>query len=153
MRAQALGFKITVVGAAAGAIIGNLDKVSAHLLVVPALAAIFFDFVITSYSFSIKRIGHYIRTELEPVFRTGFQLPERFQMWEEFIGLPSSRQRFSMIGNVGLTGLATFAAGVGLFAPYRPVLTPVLLTLLVGLVIADILTHLRPGAFMNKGEQ
>lgn len=76
IRTQVIGFKITFVTALIGFFIskllsdieksGELDGYNFYLLIIPALASIFFDFLIYSYSFSIKRIGLYIRFELEP---------------------------------------------------------------------------------------
>lgn len=61
IRAQIIGFKITFISSGIGLIIAGRNTVPQTLLIVPALAAIFFDFLIQSYSFSIKRIGRYCR--------------------------------------------------------------------------------------------
>ncbi len=69
IRAQVVGFKITFVSASIGLILANSDKVPNKLLIIPALAAIFFDLLLNSYSFSIKRIGSYLREYFEPILK------------------------------------------------------------------------------------
>jgi hypothetical protein len=113
IRTQIIGFKITFVSAAVGVISTNLDKVPTILLTVPAFAAIFFDFLIHGYAFSIRRIGYYCRKHLEPIFKKEFKLPEEFLLWEEFlVKEPYMRQTFAFSGNFGLTVLT---CAVGLF--------------------------------------
>src|SRR5579859_6081320 len=67
IRAQIIGFKITFISTAIGLVLASSNRGSQMTLIVPAFAAIFFDFLIQSYSFSIKRIGRYCRENLEPV--------------------------------------------------------------------------------------
>ena len=70
IRARVIGFKITLVSAGVGIIVANLKGgVPPALLVVPAFAAMFFDLLMHSYSFSIKRTGYYCRKHLEPLIR------------------------------------------------------------------------------------
>ena len=97
IRAQVIGFKITFVSAG---IAVNPEKLPPVLLAVPAFAAIFFDFLIESYSFSIKRIGYYCRNHLEPCIRSCLQLDESFLLWEEFMHQPGAGQVFAIVGNL-----------------------------------------------------
>lgn len=147
VRAQAVGFKITFVTAATGFIVKDVKDLAPILLIVPAFAAIFFDFVISSYSFSIKRTGYYIRKHLEPLLRTSHDLQPEFVTWEQFIASREARQSLSLLGNLGLTLLSVAAASVGLFFPYRGGLSLALLAALVVLFAVDIWTHLVPRRF------
>ena len=144
IRAQVIGFKITFVTTAIGLIGTNLDRIPSALLVVPAFASIFFDFLINSYSFAIKRIGYYIKTELEPELRNIYKTPKSVLLWEEFLRDKRMRPKFALIGNVGLTVLAISAAVVGLCIPFRPLVSPALMTLLALFVIIDFTVYLIP---------
>lgn len=70
IRAQVLGFKFTFVTASLSLLAANIEKIDKALFVMPAFSAIFFDFIIYSYSFSIKRIGCYTRDYIEPALKT-----------------------------------------------------------------------------------
>jgi hypothetical protein len=117
LRAQIIGAKVTFVSTALGVIAANLDKVDNALLIVPAFAAIFFDFLVNSYGFSIKRIGWYCRSYLEPLLKVGHTIPKEVLLWEEFLSQPGTKQALSVSGNLGITILA---AGVGVVALLRP---------------------------------
>jgi len=149
LRSQIIGFKITFVGAGVGVILPNLDKLSPALLVVPAFAAIFFDFLIVSYSFSIKRLGFYCRHHLEPVLRSGFGMPERVLLWQEFLQQPRARQVLSIIGNLGLSILVAVAAAVGVILSSSVPLGTFLLVVLGGLLALDGWAYLVPNRFRN----
>ena len=127
IRAQITGVKITAVGAGIVAIAANKDKgVPQQLLVIPAFAAIFFDLLINSYSFSIHRIGTYCRDHLERVLKMSYALgpdkllnqskEEKFQLWQEFLGTGKYRHGFSQLADIGLTGLAVAIASLSLNA-------------------------------------
>ena len=66
IRAQIIGFKITFVSGGIGVAAAQIDRVPGYVLLLPAFAAVFFDILITSYSYSIKRTGYYIGAHLEP---------------------------------------------------------------------------------------
>lgn len=68
-RTQVIGFKITFVTAGVGLIVANTDKVSTRLFLLPALAAIFFDLLVISQNFAIKRAGYYCLKHVEPIIR------------------------------------------------------------------------------------
>jgi hypothetical protein len=140
IRAQVIGFKITLTSAAVGLVVANHDRLSPLLLTIPAFAAMFFDFLILSYTFSIKRIGLYCRDQLEPII---FTHRESFLPWEEFMGRPESRQIFSWFGNMGITTLATIPAVVSLFIPFRWRLSVPLLFALIGFLAVDFLSSFR----------
>jgi hypothetical protein len=114
-----------------------LELISTGSLI-PAFAAIFFDFLINSYSFSIKRIGSYIRNELEPILKTGYELPKDTPLWEEYLKFPETGQNLSFVGNLGLTLLAITAAVIGLCIPFHPILSSILLIVLVVLLVFDL---------------
>ena len=123
IRAQVIGFKITLVSAGIGIVAAGLkDGIPKELLVIPAFAAIFFDFLLCSYSFSVKRIGLYVRTYVEPVLRSGAAWPVESErpLWEEFMVKAEVRQRFSMIGNLGITGLAALIGCISLLPSVSP---------------------------------
>ena len=138
IRAQIIGFKITFISTAIGLVLASSNRGSQMTLIVPAFAAIFFDFLIQSYSFSIKRIGRYCRENLEPVI-----FPQNagvsFSSWEEFMSSPQNRQSYSMIGNLGITILAVVPAIAALFSPFRlPVSLPILFVLIIFLTIDGV---------------
>ena len=150
IRAQVIGFKITFVSAAIGLIVANLERVPNQVLVIPAFAAIFFDSLINSYSFSIKRIGFYCRHYLEPTFRRSVSWPASSPLWEEFMKLPDVRQYYSVIGDLGITGVAVISAGVALFLPFRLWISLPLLLLMVFFFLWDIRAFLRVGQVFSK---
>ncbi len=140
IRAQIIGFKITFTSAVVGLIVANGNKIPLVLLTIPAFAAIFFDFLIQSYTFSIKRIGLYCREHVEPLI---FGQRASFLPWEEFMSKAEHRQRFSWFGNMGITTLVAIPAVVALFKPFRwHVSVPLLLALLSSLAI-DFLSSFR----------
>ena len=108
IRAQIIGVKIAFVTASLGFVVGLEQGQSYDLIVVPALASIFFDYLIISYGISIKRIGYYSRTYLEPKLRSGLSSndpswPFDDPFWEEAMSLKPMRQHFAGLGNMGLT--------------------------------------------------
>lgn len=137
-RAQIIGFKITFISTAIGLILANSNRGFQIALIVPAFAAIFFDFLIQSYSFSIKRIGRYCREHLEPVVfpkNTGGS----FLSWEQFLSSPQNRQSYSTIGNLGITVLAVIPAIAALFSLFRlAVSLPILSALIIFLAIDGV---------------
>jgi len=137
IRAQVIGFKITFISAAIGLIGTNVDKVPKMFLVIPAFAAIFFDFLINSYSFSIKRIGFYIRKYIEPLLKNASDLPGEFLLWEEYLKSPETDHGLSFIGHFGITLLAIGIAVIALFLPFRLILSSSLLIILVVFLIFD----------------
>ena len=110
IRTQVIGVKITLVSGAMGLVVANLDKVPAYVAVFAAVAGLFFDLLIQSYSFSIKRIGFYIRHTLEPILRSHNAWPADRFLWEEFVAQPKARQVLTSWGHAGLSVLAILAA-------------------------------------------
>lgn len=147
IRTQVIGFKITFVSAAIGLIGTNVDKVPKIFLVIPAFAAIFFDFLINSYSFSIKRIGFYIREYLEPLIKNTCQFPDDFLLWEETLKSTKNKQSLSFIGHFGITLLAMGLALVALFLPFRPILSSILLIILTFFLAFDLWAFKSPYRF------
>lgn len=151
LRAQLIGFKITFVSTAIGIIVANIGKLSPLLLFIPAFAAIFFDFLIESYSFSIKRIGHYCRNHVEPFIRKQKRLDKSFLLWEEFMGKPETKQIFTVVGNFGITCLAVVPAIFSLLFPFDFKTSAPLFILLLILLIYDVHTFLRIGRIQQSG--
>ncbi|WP_022663622.1 hypothetical protein [Desulfospira joergensenii] len=105
IRSQIIGIKIAFVATSLGFVFGGKDGPQYVLLLVPAFASIFFDFLIISYGISIKRIGYYCRTYLEPKIRKMIKWPSDEPLWEEAMGLKEMRQHFAGFGNIGLTAI------------------------------------------------
>lgn len=110
VRAQMIGFKITAVGAGIGLILANMDKVPAELLFLPGFAAVFFDLLISSCGFSIKRIGFYCREHLEPILKEAHAWPIEHPLWEGFLDQPGTKQLLSTVGDLGITALSAAPA-------------------------------------------
>lgn len=137
-RIQIIGFKITFVSASLAFAAANLQRIPNAVLALPAFAAVFFDFLVNSYSFSIKRIGFYCRVHLEPILRKEAGLPLACPLWEEYLMHPRMRQMLSFSGNLGLTLLASAVAVAGLTNPFRPVISSASLAALGTLLFFDI---------------
>lgn len=139
LRAQIIGLKITLVSGALGYLLSHQDTVRPIVLTIPAFAAVFFDLLINSYSFSIKRLGVYCYEHLEErVFKSSVSLPADFLLWQDFLRSPQTQQRFSVTGNIGLTALAAVPAVYGLFADLATPFAVLGTVALVGLVLYDL---------------
>jgi len=147
IRAQILGFKFTFITASMAIIVVNLKEpgLDCAILVIPALAAIFFDFIICSYSFSIKRIGCYVREIIEPELKKNFS--NNFIMWQEYLTQPKTKQYLSIYGNISVTILSVVIGIIGIFANYRPILSPLLFCVLVVFTIMDVIAYREPLRF------
>ena len=93
IRAQVIGIKIAFVSASFGFIF-SVDNPKYELLLLPAFAAVFFDFLIVSYGYSIKRIGYFCRYYLEPKLRKGSKWPDEDPFWEELMRVKKMKQHF-----------------------------------------------------------
>lgn len=144
IRSQVIGFKITFVSAAIGIIGTNLDKIPNALLVVPAFASIFFDFLINSYSSSIKCLGTYIKKYIEPALKSTNNLNKDFPLWEEFLEKEKTKKALPIIGNLGLTFLATGVAIIGLLLSFQLILSVTLIILLCIFFALDLKVYLNP---------
>ena len=114
IRSQILGFKITFVSAFVG-VLGSMDSVDELLYVIPAVASVCFDYIIYSYSFSIKRIGAYVRETIEPQLKISGHIPKEFLLWQEFLTQKRTKQNLVMYGNLGITILSSIPAFYILF--------------------------------------
>ena len=155
IRAQVIGFKITFVSAAIGFIFANIknEELTGELLCIPAFAAIFFDLLITSYSFSIKRSGFYVRNYLEPIIHEDFGFTDDFLLWEKFMVTKSTKQNLSFWGNLGITILTCIVAVVGTisFSKYQFGLIQVLLIISLALLfVYDVVSYGKPRKYFNK---
>jgi hypothetical protein len=136
IRSQIIGFKITFIATLIGAMsaiyaskgLGDptdkqllfLQVLFSVLFVVPAFSAIFFDFIIYSKSFSIKRIGYYIREHIEPVMKSSKVIPDNFVLWEEYLEQPITKQHYAQYGNIGLTLMTFFVALIPIYLAFSP---------------------------------
>ena len=150
IRSKIIALKITAVSAGIGLIYANIGKVDSNLLLVPAIASVFFDLLINSYSISIKRIGFYCKFFIEPNLLPEKSLPERFIYWEDFVSQKELKQLFSMLGNLGLTGIIiVIALGGGIET--LPVYLRITVTLVLSILfIMDIYAHCYPAKKLNK---
>ena len=112
----------------------------------PAFAAIFFDLIIASYNFSIKRIGHYLGHVIEPELKTKHPTPRL--LWEEYMQLPQSKQVVANLGNLGITLLVSIVAAWVLLA--HPSIEAIsMLVVLAALLVIDCGVVLRPKTLAN----
>ncbi len=142
IRAQVMAFKITSAAAAIGILAKYDDTLDYALFTISALAAVCFDFIIYSYSFSIKRIGCYTRDVIEPALKKHGRMPEEMKLWQKFLTEKRTKQTLSQFGNLGVTGLTVLLAAVSLFFPYRRVVSVPLLAALVVFFATAILIAL-----------
>lgn len=66
------------------------------------------------------------------MLRESIELPDGFLLWQEFLRLPGTRQRFSAIANLDLTALALLPGIYGLFSPVHPLVSICVLQVLLG---------------------
>ena len=147
IRSHVIGFKITFVGAGVALIAANLSSLPQQLFLVPGFAAIFFDLLVHSYSYSIKRTGFYCRWHLEPILRQGYSFPGKHPMWEEFMALPDAGKNVSVLGNLGITALAIVPAVVVLLRSSGWTTSLPLLLVLAALFLYDVYALLTPVRF------
>lgn len=144
IRTQVIGFKITFVTALIGFFAskllsdiehgGEFNNLNYYLLVIPAIASLFFDFLIYSYSFSIKRIGSYIKFELEPILKEKC-LESRIVLWQEYLDHSFNNQKLAKIGNLGLTIISVIIAII----PIVLLNTQMLLTILAIIIFSFLI--------------
>ena len=142
IRSQIIGFKITFITATIGLMATHIMSLDKVLFIIPAFAAICFDFIICSYSFSIKRIGCYTRDHIEPALKAQGDIPHDFIPWQEFLTDSKTRQELAFYGNIGLTLLTVVIGTISLFFPFRLFISSSLLFALLVFVVMDILAHL-----------
>jgi len=144
IRAQVIGFKITFVSASMGLLASRFEQIPNTLLIIPAIASIFFDFLINSYSFSIKRIGFYLWETLEPQLKEEAQIPNYLPLWQSYLKDRKTGQILSLIGNFGITIIASIAAIIALLFPVHKLLSPSLIGLIIILLGLDLWSFLKP---------
>lgn len=144
IRAKAIEIKITFVSVTVGLILASSIKLPMFLMAIPSFAAIFFDFLINSYSVSIKRIGFYCRTYIEPKLRQAFFWANKEPLWEEFMNQSNMKQKLSLIGNLGLTAIVMVPTIFALFGSFKWIISLPLVLALVILFVCDLLVHLQP---------
>lgn len=142
IRSQILGFKFTFISGLTALLFAN--KIDNQLLVLPAFSAIFFDFIIYSYSFSIKRIGCYTREHIEPALTASESLPENFPMWQEYLLQDKTKQKLSMYGNFGVTILTIVMGLIALVYYFDSLISPVLMIALLLFTMMDYMAYRMP---------
>jgi hypothetical protein len=150
IRAQIIGFKITFVAAFIGLLGARLAEAGNLLFAIPGFAAVSFDLLVISYTFSIKRTGYYCRHYLEPVLRAPEEGAQDVVLWEQFMASPEAGANVSFLGTLGLTFLAV---AVGLVAALRPGLTfwSVLVSLaLLAATVWDVVAFQKPNVFSKR---
>ena len=153
LRSTIVGLKITIVSAAIGYIIANTERSEWVLLVVPAFAAIFFDFLINASSLAINRKGSYCAAILEPKLRAATQdWPGDHLLWEEQIGCMPRRQLLPLFANAGMTVLAAAPAVLVLTQPGTDAVARSLLLLLALGIVAVVFTHYKVGLAAYRRE-
>ena len=150
IRSKIIGFKITFLSASIGLIYANMERVDSNLLLIPAFASFFFDLLINSYSISIKRIGFYCQYYLEPVFNYLSDKPTDFIFWEEYVNQKPIRQKFSMIGNLGLTFIMVVLSAYNALITLSAHLSLFIITILVLTFMIDLYSHLYPRKKLKK---
>lgn len=151
IRAKIIGFKLTFVSAAIGLIFANIHNgVNPNLLIIPAVASIFFDLLINSYSISTKRIGYYCRYYLEPGLIVPERIPNDFQLWESFVNQKNVKQNFSMFGNIGITFIIIATASINGFLTLDIELSSGLTIFLIILFCIDVYAHTHPTKKIDK---
>lgn len=150
IRAQVIGFKITFITAAVVLIAAEMGPLGARFLAAPAFAAVFFDFLICSYGFSIKRIGFYIRVHLEPELKNGRHLPKDLLLWQAYLTDDRTRQRLSFYGHLGLTVLMVLLGSLGLWLDGGIKIAAPLLAALWVLTSIDIVAYRSTEQFGNR---
>lgn len=153
IRAQVIGFKVTAISTAMGILVANSGEIDEAIFVVPAFAAVFFDCLIYSYSFSIKRIGFYIRYHIEPELKGLKNMPRDFTQWQQFLTDPERDQKLSTVSNFGLTAITIGVAIPFLIMPFRPFISTPLLATLVLFLILDIYAIQSPKKFKPKPQK
>ena len=133
IRAQIIGVKIAFISASFAFIFGAKSP-QLELLVIPAFTAVFFDFLIIGYGYSIKRIGYYCRNYLEPKLRQETNWPDEDPLWEEAMGSKIMRQHFSRAGNIGMTTIVCASAAM-ILIPETKVTNFNWIFLLLGIVL------------------
>jgi hypothetical protein len=107
IRAQLFGFKVIFVGSAMGIVLANANNIPKIVHFIPAFAATFFDLLITSTTYSIKRTGAYCRNHIEPTIRESSHLPSSLPLWEEQFLISTGMERvLLLISNLGISLLA-----------------------------------------------
>ena len=144
IRAQVIGFKITFVTAAVGLIGTKIQDIDPILFVIPAFASIFFDFLIYSYSFSIKRIGSYVRDYVEPALTKHGHMPADFVQWQDFLTQPKTKQNLALYGNFGFTLIIVLVGIISTFIPFRAWISVPILVLIVVFAAMDALAYRFP---------
>ena len=144
IRAQVIGFKITFVTASVGLIATKIQDLDSILFVIPAFASFFFDFLIYSYSFSIKRIGSYVRDYVEPALTKHGHMPADFVQWQNYLTQPKTKQNLALYGNFGVTLIVVLLASASTFIPFRAWLSFPILILLLLFSILDVLAYRSP---------
>lgn len=150
IRNQLVASKITIITAIVGIVLGALDKLPYQLIVIPAFASMFFDFLIVGINISIKRVGYYIRKHIEPNLKKHANWPDKDPLWEEFMDRRGSNHVLSIIGNFGLTFITVLVAIIILISKCNIYSISLIFSIVI-LFIIDIWAFSLPGRFFQNG--
>ena len=150
IRAQITGFKISFVSTIIGLMVAHIKDIDPAMFVIPAFASICFDYIIYSYSFSIKRIGFYCREHIEPALKKTGEIPVDFEPWQEYLTNPKTRQWLSFTGNFGFTVLNTSIGLTALCFPFRALLSSFLGSVLTVFLTVDLIAFRSPKKIGDK---
>jgi len=158
LRARMIYYKITFISSFTGALWAvysltsqpQIREIIRFVWALPPFAAICFDFLISGYSFSIKRIGFFFRTYIEPILRPA-EWPKDFPMWEQFMADPAVRQRYSIWGHLGLTGIISLASGVMFCSDGLSLLKAIILAIILVSFFFDVKSFLQVGRIASFG--
>lgn len=147
IRAQLIGFKITFSSTAIAIIIASTPKISSDVLIIPGFASIFFDFLISAYTFDIRRVGYYCRTYLEPKLREIDKIPNSILLWEEFMTQKIFQQKFLVLGNIGITIISIIPGVYQTLISAKSFKNYIIIILILLLFIYDLYVHFLPNKF------
>jgi hypothetical protein len=156
IRAQVIGLKVAFVSTLVTALLANIGKVPPDVLVVPAVAAAFFDILIASYGVSIKRIGYYLRTHVEPSLATSLGWPKDAPLWEQFMDKQTTGSSLGIAASLGFTALVALLALAGLIVDspgtlaVQPLAKAALAVCLVASLVIASLTYFKHRAFRGE---
>lgn len=164
-RMQLIGFKIVFISAMIGYILSNFSVISKGIVLLPAIASMLFDLLISGQAYSIKRIGYYSYRYLEPIIKEEHCWPDDKLLWEDFMHTRSVRRNYSSIGNFGMTLMALIASiiffyqkdpGDWLFLPLQPVINwrdELMLISLAALFIYDMVIIIKTSGNFKEDTQ
>ena len=141
LRSNVIRIKVTVVNLVLIVLVAITKNAGPiELLFVPVCLSIMLDFLINSYTVSIVRIGHYCKTQLEPVFRANSQLPEDILLWEQYMDSYKTfqKQLLSNAANLIFTGILLYITYILIGPDSAAGLSSVFMIVLIAIYAYDV---------------